>query len=325
MRVLSGIQPSGELHLGNYLGALKQFVKLEKEYESFFMVADLHALTEVRDASKLKKLVADTKRAFLALGLNPKKSTLFVQSDIPAHTELAWIFATLTPVSELERMTQFKDKRAQGLDSNAGLLTYPLLMAADILLYGAQRVPVGQDQLQHLELTRDIARRFNATYGETFAEPEPILTKNVARVMSLQDPTKKMSKSLGSKHYVGLFEDEDSIRNKFKRAVTDSEDEVRYDPKNKPGVSNLLTIYAAVNEKSIQDSQKELTSVSYAELKTRVADSVLKHLEPIRARYREFTEETVNEAFDRGEKRAREEALRMLAQAKKRAGLSSNE
>lgn len=321
MRILSGIQPTGEMHLGNYLGAFQQFTELQKNYEAFFMIADLHAMTEIHDAKLLKKMVHDTKRAFLAFGLDPKRSTLFVQSEIPQHTQLAWMFATLIPLNELARMTQFKDKRAQGKETSTGLLTYPLLMAADILLYKAEAVPVGEDQVQHLELTRAIARKFNSTYGTSLPEPKTILSAQGARVMSLADPHKKMSASLGPKHYMGIFESEKNIREKFQKAVTDSGSSVKYNLDEKPGVSNLLDIYIAITGETIDEAQKYFRGKSYADLKREVAKVVLKEIKPIQKRYRTLKVRQVDKAFEAGRERAEEEAEAHMKKIKKQVGL----
>ena len=324
MRILSGIQPTGEMHLGNYLGAFKQFVQLQKRYEAYFMVADLHALTEVHDAKKLRKMVAETKKAFLAFGLDPQKSTLFVQSEIPTHTELSWVFSTITPIAELERMTQFKDKSnvsGQKASVNTGLLTYPLLMTADILLYRAQAVPVGEDQLQHLELARTIARKFNTTYGSTFYEPKSLLCRDTARIMSLADPTKKMSKSLGEKHYVGIFEPEISVRKKFQSAVTDSQTTIKYDPRRKAGISNLLRIYAGITNISVESAEKHFGGKNYGQLKKDVADAVIKEIAPIRTRYGKLTDAEIERAFSAGMKHATETAEAQMEKIRKKIGL----
>lgn len=321
MRIVSGIQPTGEMHLGNYLGAFRQFVELQKSYEVFFMVADLHAMTEIHDKKRLKDTIADTKKAFLAFGLDPTRSTLFLQSDIPQHTELAWMLATIMPKSELERMTQFKEKRQQGEETNMGLFTYPLLMAADVLLYRAQGVPVGEDQVQHLELARTLARRFNTIYGSTFYEPKPLLSQKSARVMSLQDPRRKMSKSLGSKHYVGIFENERSIREKFQRAVTDSDSHIKYNLDEKPGISNLLNIYTAITGVAIDAAQKHFRDKTYAEFKHEIADIVIEEIKPIQKRYRALKAKDVDKAFENGQKKAEKEATANMEKIKKQVGL----
>ena len=335
MRILSSIQPTGQFHLGNYLGALKHWVRLQKDEanECFYSIVDLHALTVVHDADTLKKNVKEAQIAMLALGFNPGKSTLFIQSKIHQHTELAWILATLTPLGDLERMTQFKDKSKQVGRAviNAGLLTYPILMAADIILYSPNYVPVGEDQIQHLELTRNLVERFNKNYPltnsgqaeEIFTLPKAVTKKETARVTSLQDPTKKMSKSLGPQHYVGLFEDEKSIRDKIKRAVTDSSGEIKYDPKNKPAVSNLLAIFSGVTDKPIKDIEKSFRGKGYADFKARLADAVVDHLRPMRERYEYLSENPAEaeHAFGSGSERAKLEAEKIMQKVRKAVGL----
>ncbi len=327
MRILSGIQPTGQFHLGNYLGALRHWVKLQNEgNECFYPIVDLHALTTVHDDAVLRKNIQDAQIAMLAIGFDPEKSTLFLQSHVPSHTELAWILTTLTPVGDLERMTQYKEKSQQMSKSdavNTGLLTYPTLMAADILLYQPDYVPVGEDQKQHLELTRNIADKFNKTYGETFKLPKAMIQKETARIMSLQDPGKKMSKSLGPAHYVGLFEDEKSIREKIKRAVTDSGKEVRYDPENKPAISNLLALYGGITDIPIKKLEENFKGVSYAEFKSALADALMEHLRPIQARYRELFNNTeeAGAVFDAGAKKAREESEKTMDLVREKVGL----
>jgi tryptophanyl-tRNA synthetase len=245
------------------------------ENDCFYPIVDLHALTTVHDRDTLRKNIQEAQIAMLAIGFDPTKCTLFLQSRVPAHTELSWILTTLTSVGDLERMTQYKEKASEltkGEAVNAGLLLYPALMAADILLYNPDYVPVGEDQKQHLELTRNIAKNFNKNYGKLFKLPRAMIQKDTARVMSLQDPSKKMSKSLGPQHHIGLFEDEGSIRDKIKRAVTDSGKEVKYDPENKPAISNLLAIYSGISGKSIKDLEKEFANSNYANFKASLAD-----------------------------------------------------
>ena len=322
MKIFSGIQPSGNLHIGNYLGALKQWKRLQDAgNECFFSIVDLHALTSTRDKQTLEEYTLHAQKVLLAIGLDPAKSTLFVQSTVPAHAQLAWILSTLTPMGDLERMTQFKDKRAQGADTNAGLFTYPILMAADILLYNTDAVPVGEDQIQHLELTRTIARKFNTHYGEIFTEPQPITTQQTARVMSLADPSKKMSKSLGSPYCVGMFEEPDSIQKKFKTAVTDSGDTVFYSPEQKPGVSNLLEIYADFQGTTPEQAQHEFVNSSYAALKEKVADTVIQNLQPIQQIYHDLTESKVRESFTQGTERAQSKAQKNLEKVYELVGI----
>ena len=253
-RIFSGVQPSGNLHIGNYLGAIKQFIKLQADADAIFCVVDLHAITVPQDPKILREKTLETAMLYLACGIDPEKSIIFIQSHVPAHTELSWILNTITPLGELERMTQYKEKsqntktKSQTTGIMAGLLNYPTLMAADILLYQTDAVPVGEDQKQHVELTRSIAERFNNRFGQTFKTPKEILN-NSARIMGLDDPTKKMSKSAESKNkYVAILEDPDEIRRKFKIAVTDSENKLGFDPSNRPAISNLLNIYSAFSD-----------------------------------------------------------------------------
>lgn len=322
MRILSGIQPTGQLHLGNYLGMVQNALALQARNDCFYAIVDLHALTAVHDAKEFRENVHGLMRAMLALGFDPKRSVLFVQSHVPQHTELAWILQTLAPLGELERMTQFKDKAEQNkANVNSGLLTYPVLMASDILLYRTQGVPVGQDQLQHLELARTLARKFNSTYGKTFIEPKALLVKNAARVMSLQDPAKKMSKSLGPQHYVGLFEDEEEIRAKIMRAVTDSGREVRYDMAEKLALSNLLTIYSALSRISIPQLEKKYAGKGYAQFKQDLADVIIDLLRPAQKRYRMLKDSAVQKIFLQGAKRAQKEAKNMMKVVRTHVGL----
>ena len=327
MKILSGIQPTGQFHLGNYLGALKHWVDLQnKGNQCFYSIVDLHALTTVHDAATLRKNILEAQTAMLAIGFDQEKSILFLQSQIPAHTELAWIFATLASVGDLERMTQYKDKSAQiskkeGI--NAGLLTYPTLMAADILLYNPEYVPVGEDQKQHLELTRNIAEKFNKIYGETFKLPKAMIQKETARVMSLLDPTKKMSKSLGPQNYIGLFEEENSIRDKIKRAVTDSGKEIKYDPKNKPAISNLIAIYSGVTDKPMKQLEKEFSGKSYSEFKSALTGVLIEHLRPIRERYKNLQKNpaVARHAFEKGTEIARKESEKTMEIVREKVGL----
>lgn len=331
MRILSGIQPTGQFHLGNYLGALKPWLKLQNEgNECFYPIVDLHALTTVHDAKTLRANIEESQIAMLAIGFDPEKSALFLQSHVPAHTELAWILTTLTPVGDLERMTQYKEKSAQisrGDAVNAGLLTYPTLMAADILLYNPEFVPVGEDQKQHLELTRNIADKFNKTYGETFRLPKSMIQKDTARIMSLQDPSKKMSKSLGPQHYIGLFEEEESIRDKIKKAVTDSGKEVKYDTGNKPAISNLLAIYSGMSDTPIKALEQRFAgTTSYVEFKSALADVVMERLRPMKAKYKDLKNNPslADAPFRLGAKKARVEAGETLYLVKKQVGLTSS-
>ncbi|MCT6875101.1 tryptophan--tRNA ligase [Frischella perrara] len=290
--VFSGAQPSGELSLGNYLGALRNWVKLQDDYDCIYCIVNQHAITVRQDPEKLKKATLDTLALYLACGIDPNKSTIFVQSQVPTHAELAWVLNCYTYFGELSRMTQFKDKSARHAENiNAGLFDYPVLMAADILLYQANLVPVGDDQKQHLELTRDIASRFNALYGEIFKIPEPFIAQAGARVMSLQDPSKKMSKSDENRNNViGLLENPKDVEKKIKRAVTDSDDPpiVRYDVKNKAGVSNLLDILTGITGTPIAELEQQFEGKMYGHLKTEVATQVSAMLAQLQERYYQY-------------------------------------
>ena len=284
--LFSAVQPSGAVTIGNYIGAIRNFVKLQDEYNCIYAVADLHAITVRQEPAVLRRNTLELMALFLACGIDPKKCVLFVQSHVPAHCELAWVLNTISYPGELSRMTQFKDKSAKHAENvNMGLMDYPVLMAADILLYQAALVPVGADQKQHLELTRDLAIRFNNRYGQTFTVPDGYILKDSgARIMSLADPSKKMSKSDDNPNaFVTMGDDRDSILRKFKRAVTDSDSEIRYDPENKPGVSNLLTIYHAFTGKSLADSEREFAGKGYGEFKEAVGEAVADALAPIQA------------------------------------------
>lgn len=290
--VLSGAQPSGQLTIGNYMGALRQWVQMQDDYDCLYCIVDLHAITVRQDPQALRKACLDTAALYLAVGIDPSKSTVFLQSHVPHHAELGWILNCYTQMGELSRMTQFKDK-SQRYENNVsvGLFDYPVLMAADILLYQANQVPVGQDQKQHLELTRDIAYRFNTLYGDIFTTPEPFIPPQGAKVMSLQDPTKKMSKSDDNQNNViGLLEDPKSITKKLKKAVTDSEDPpvVRFDIENKPGVSNLLSLMHGATGRSISDLEANFEGKMYGHLKTETAEAVVGFLEPIQQRFNQL-------------------------------------
>lgn len=293
--VFSGAQPSGELTLGNYLGALKNWVALQGEYDCVYCIVNQHAITVRQDPNKLRKATLDTLALYLACGIDPQKSTIFVQSQVPAHAELGWALNCYTYFGELSRMTQFKDKSTRHSQNiNAGLFDYPVLMAADILLYQANLVPVGDDQKQHLELSRDIAMRFNALYGDIFTIPEPFIAKVGARVMSLQEPTKKMSKSDENRNNViGLLENPKEIEKKIKRAMTDSDEPpvVRYDLKNKAGVSNLLDILTGVTGKPIDELEKEFEGKMYGHLKNEVATQVIDMLSALQAKYHQYRDD----------------------------------
>ena len=283
-RMLSGIQPSGDLHLGNYLGAIRNWGARSDTYECFYFMADLHTITVRQTPADLRRRTLEQLAQYIACGLDPEKNTLFVQSHVHQHAELGWVLNSYTMFGELSRMTQFKDKSSKHAENvNGGLFTYPALMAADILLYQPDLVPVGHDQKQHCELTRDVAQRLNGIYGDVFKVPEPYIPETGARIMSLNDPDSKMSKSI-PEGCVFLMERPEDIQRKFKRAITDSDTEncVRFDPENKPGVANLMSIYSAVTGKSIAEIEAEFAGQGYGRFKPVVGDAVIEHLRPIR-------------------------------------------
>lgn len=321
--IFSGIQPSGTLTLGNYLGALKQFVELQDDYECYFCIVDEHAITVPQDRLELRKNIRSLAALYLASGIDPKKATLFIQSEVPAHTQLGWIMQSISYIGELERMTQFKDK-SQGKEAvSSALLTYPPLMAADILLYQTNIVPVGDDQKQHLELTRDLAQRFNNRYNEVFTIPEIRIPKVGARIMSLQDPTKKMSKSdTNEKGFISMLDEPKRIEKKIKSAVTDSDGVVKYDKENKPGISNLLTIYSSCTGESIESLEAKYEGKGYGEFKQDVANAVIQVLQPIQERYKELIDsDMLDDILDEGAEKAACVANKTLRKAKKAMGL----
>lgn len=323
--ILSGIQSTGKLTLGNYLGAINNWVQMQEEYDCYYMIANLHSLTIRNDPETLRNNTLKVLAMYVAAGLDPEKNTIFIQSQVKEHAELGWILDCYTYMGELSRMTQFKDKAAKHADNiNAGLFTYPALMAADILLYQANLVPVGQDQQQHLEITRDIAERFNKLYGKTFTIPEGYYGKASAKIMGLQDPTAKMSKSATNPNDVILLEDEpDAIIKKFKKAVTDSENKVRFDPENKPGVSNLMQIYSSITGLKMEEIEKEFENSGYGDFKTKVAETVVDKLEPIQKKYKELLEnkEYLEKIYTEGANRARKLASKTLDEVKERIGI----
>ncbi len=285
--IFSGIQPSGVLTIGNYIGALRHFSELQDTYNCIYCIVDEHAITVRQNPADLRRRCLELAAIYLASGLDPEKCLIYCQSHVSAHAELAWILNCFTYMGELNRMTQFKDKSAKHADNiNAGLFTYPVLMAADILLYQADKVPVGADQKQHLEITRDIAQRFNGVYGDVFTVPEPLITKVGGRVMSLQDPARKMSKSDPEETYISLLDDPDAIRRKIRRAVTDSDGEIRYDPENKPGVSNLISIISSLSDTPADVICAEMAGRGYGDLKNRASDCVIEALSPLQSEYR---------------------------------------
>ena len=321
-RIFSGVQPTGNIHLGNYLGALRNWVELQREYESFFCIVNLHAITVPQDPQALAAKTRELARLYLAAGIDPQVSTIFVQSDVAEHAELAWILNCITRISELDRMTQFKEKgRKQRENTGVGLFDYPVLMAADILLYQTDLVPVGDDQKQHLELTRDVALRFNRDYGETFRIPEPFIPKVGARIMALDDPTKKMSKSdTDQQGSINMLDDADAVRRKFRRAVTDSGTEIRFD-EARPALTNLLIIYQLLTNKGQEEIEAHFAGKGYAQLKTELADLMVEFLTPFQERMRSISDDELDRILSRGVDRAQRVARATLAEVKERMGL----
>jgi len=322
--MLSGIQPSGELHLGNYLGAVKNWAELAEEFDCYYFMADLHSITVRQNPADLRRRSVSQLAQYIACGLDPEKNTLFIQSHVHEHAELGWILNCYTMFGELSRMTQFKDKSSKNAENiNGGLFTYPALMAADILLYQADYVPVGEDQKQHCELTRDVAIRFNNLYGETFKVPEPYIPKVGARIMSLGTPTAKMSKS-DPQGCVFILDKPEDIARKFKRAVTDSDTEncVRYDPENKPGVANLMNIYSSVTGKSFEEIEREFAGQGYGVFKPAVGEAVIETLRPIREESERMLADKayLQQIYTDGAKRAAAVARRTLRKVYKRVG-----
>jgi tryptophanyl-tRNA synthetase len=321
-RIFSGAQPTGNLHIGNYLGALRNWVALQHEYDSIFCVVDLHAITIPQDPAGLVAKTREVARIYLAAGVDPKVSTIFVQSDVQEHAELAWVVNCVARIGELERMTQYKDKsKKQRENVSAGLLTYPVLMAADILLYQTDLVPVGQDQKQHLELTRDLAVRFNRDYGETFRVPDAYIPKVGAKILALDDPAKKMSKSDENVNgSIMLMDDADTIRRKFKRAVTDSGAEVRFD-EARPAVTNLLTIYQLLTGRTREEIEAHFAGKGYAQLKNDLADAAVAFLQPYQERVRSIGDEELSRILRDGADKARAIAEVTAPQVKERMGI----
>jgi len=350
-RIFSGIQPSGNLHLGNYLGAIKNWVKLQDEYDSIFCVVDLHAITVPQDPEELKKKTIEVAKVYLAAGIDPKKSAIFIQSHVPEHAELAWILNTITRNSDLTKMTQFKDKTSFNFEHlefpknykdykspeellsasfqvykerfnsvSVGLYDYPVLMAADILLYDTQVVPVGEDQLQHIEITRTLANRFNKKFSETFVIPEPFITKEGMRIMGLDDPSKKMSKSAESEYnYIALTDSEEDVRRKIKKAVTDSGSEIKYEY-SKPALKNLINIYSLLSDKKPEEIEKMYAGKGYAKFKEGLADVIVNFLKPFQEKYAALTDEEVLKILREGAEKVRPLAKKKLDEVKKKIG-----
>jgi len=324
MRVFSGIRPTGELHIGNYLGAIMQWIELQEKAECVFCIVDLHALTTPYKTSELKNNILDTAIVYLAAGLDPEKCIFFVQSRVKEHAELTWLLNTICPVSELSRMTQYKEKSRQFKENiNAGLLDYPVLMASDILLYQTDLVPVGKDQQQHVELARILARKFNLKFGQVFKEPKALLPKFGAKIMSLQNPKKKMSKTDDPKGCISLLDSPEEIKKKIIAAVTDPGKKILYNPSSKPGISNLLTIYSLFSKKSIKELEKNFKNKGYAEFKKSLANLLIKSLEPFRQKKEEFEtrEVYVREVLNQGAKKAQVLSASTMEKVRKKMGL----
>lgn len=322
-RVFSGVQPTGNIHLGNYLGALKQFVELQEDNQCLYCIVDMHAITLPQDPQKLREHILDVAALYLAVGVDPKKSIVFVQSDVPGHAELSWILTCCSYTGELSRMTQFKSKSQNKESAPTGLFTYPVLMAADILLYDTDVVPVGTDQRQHIELCRDLAIRVNNTRKETFKVPEGRYLKEGARIMALDDPTKKMSKSAENIHSrISLLDDENKIKKSIMKATTDSEGVVKFDMDNKPGISNLLNIYSVLSGESIKDLEEKYEGKGYGDFKKDLVEVTTSALRPIKEKYEEIrhSRELLGILED-GASRANEISLRTMARVKNNFGL----
>ncbi|MGB9743384.1 MAG: tryptophan--tRNA ligase [Minisyncoccales bacterium] len=324
MRIFSGIQPTGKLHIGNYLGAVKQWLEFQEKNECIFCIVDLHALTSPYNPSALQDLILEKAIIYLAAGIDPNKSIIFVQSQVKEHTELCWLLNTVTPIGDLKRMTQFKEKAKKfEKNLNAGLLNYPILMAADILLYQTDLVPVGEDQKQHVELARTIARKFNQKFGPVFKIPEIKLPKVGAKIMSLTEPTKKMSKSDPPESYIALFDEPEEIKAKIKKAVTDPGKIIKYNKKLKPGISNLLTIYSLFSGKSIKEIEKQFHGKKYNEFKNSLANLLINSLEPFRRKKQELLTREVylREVLNQGAKQAQILANSTIQEVRKKMGL----
>ena len=321
-RIFSGAQPTGQLHIGNYLGALKNWVALQDDYEAFYCIVNLHAITLPQDHAGLRKATLDLARIYLAAGVDPSRSTIFIQSDVPEHAELTWVLSCIARMGELERMTQFKDKgKGNAERAGVGLFTYPVLMAADILLYQTDLVPVGQDQKQHLELCRDIAERFNRDYGETFKLPDPYIPPVGASIKSLQDPDKKMSKSDENPNgSIFLLDDADTVTKKIKRAVTDSGTTIEFD-ETRPAINNLLSIYQILTGKTSDECVAHFEGKGYGHFKNELAETVVEFLRPFQERVKQFADETVKSILQPGGERAREIASNTLGDVYEALGI----
>jgi tryptophanyl-tRNA synthetase len=322
-RIFSGAQPTGQLHIGNYLGALKNWVALQDQYESFYCIVNLHAITLPQDPATLRQKTRDLARIYLAAGIDPEKSTVFIQSDVSEHAELTWVLACASRLGELERMTQFKDKgKGNSERASSGLLMYPVLMASDILLYQTDLVPVGQDQKQHLELTRDLAERFNRDFGETFKIPEPFIPPVGAKIASLQEPDKKMSKSDENLNgSIFLLDDPDTVTKKIKRAVTDSGTDIKFD-ESRPAIANLLTIYHLLTGKSIAESEQHFEGKGYGHFKGELAEVVVEFLRPFQEKVKEYDDASLDAILKAGAEKARSIASETLTDVYRKMGIA---
>ncbi|MDA3840540.1 MAG: tryptophan--tRNA ligase [Patescibacteria group bacterium] len=321
-RIFSGVQPSGELHLGNYLGAIKQWVEMQDEYESIFCVVDLHAITVKQKPDELRKKIIEIAKIYLAFGIDPKKSVIFQQSDISEHAEVAWILNTVARMSDLNKMTQFKDKGGESENIGVGLFDYPVLMASDILLYNTDVVPVGEDQKQHVELARNLAKRFNHQFGKTFVVPDVSIRKEGARIMGLDDPSSKMSKSASSElNYIALTDDPEKAVKKIMKAVTDTEAVVKYDKENKPGISNLLNIYHLLTDEKIEDIVKKYEGRGYGDFKKDLAEIVKNFLIDFQEKYNNISDGGVRNILDAGAKKIKPIAQETYLKVKKIMGI----
>lgn len=322
--IFSGIQPSGEMHIGHYIGAISQWVEMQEKYDCIFSVVDYHAITVKQDPEVLRRRVIEATKIYLAVGVDPEKSLIFQQSAIPAHTELAWVFNCYgARIADLNKMTQFKDKAGEKQESvSVGLFDYPVLMAADILLYNTDVVPVGEDQKQHVELARDIARRFNNEFGNVFKIPQSVIRQEGARIMSLLDPTKKMSKSDPNRNnYIALLDDPEIAKKKIMRAVTDSGSEIEYDPVNKPAIANLLTIYAQLGNREVKRLVKDNAGRGYGDFKKDLAAVVAKFLTDFQTKYNKISDDDVKRILEEGRRKATALATKKLAEVRKLIGV----
>lgn len=321
--IFSGVQPSGVLHIGNYLGAISNWVKMQDDFDSIFCVVDYHAITVKQDPKKLSGQIIDTAKIYLASGINPAKSIIFKQSDVSAHTELTWILNCVARIADLNKMTQFKDKAGKDKETvSVGLYDYPVLMAADILLYNTDAVPVGEDQKQHVELARDLAKRFNSQFGEVFKIPEAVIQKDSARIMGLDDPMKKMSKSAGAANYIALTDDINIAKKKIMRAVTDSGKEIKHDKISKPAISNLLNIYSLFSGKSVKEVEKHYKGKGYSDFKNDLARVVTEFLSQFQKKYNSFSDDEVREILKEGAEKARPMAEKTLKSVKEKLGVN---